>query len=307
MNVENTPTEGATTDSTPDLFEPIRKGFGMDLEPAEPPKDTEKTPPLEPVDPKSDPEDDAPATAEDFAQSLADSMGAEDSDVSTEPPEGIDPEAWKEFQAFQAWKQGQAPAQGEGADPAPTPAEPKDEDVDLDKVPEDLATEEEWQEALLKPGKAKQIFDRSYASKQALLDAVTTMEGQLKEELTKAANEIFARNLYATEMMQWLALESQNTPELLEHQDTVMKAIDWATRQNKDADPRIIVQEATKVFKDALRIKGGVEKTLEAGRKVDVRGKQKPPEGKTQPRVDAEGDEGTDNNNPYAPILKGWR
>ncbi len=239
-------------------------------------------------------------------------MGDVESKEAVPAPEGVDPDQWQRFQEFQQYQaqQTQAGQQSPGG-AAPPGAPPQEQQQAPQQVPQAeqqlsyFQNQDEYDNFFSEPQVANAVLNRvvDHAMSRAMQNIVPPQV--IQESLQKSMQNTFFTTLRAAACMMYTHEMVKDTPQILEYPPAFDTAITRIANANPEMDPQDIVAQAKEIYMKTYRAKEGVEKTKQAGRKVDVRGEQRAPGGKALPRQGT-GDKSQNTTGTLSPLFNLW-
>lgn len=274
----------------------------------EPDEDTIPSPDADPsestkaeVSKAAEGEADPPPSGDDADAELLSIMRGENKPADAPAmPEGVDPQVWEQFQAYQQQQAaaGEAPAQPAATQPAPSPA------PEVPPITSIFETDEEYDNFFSDRQTAETVLGR--VAQNVLQQGQFVRPDVMQQQMAQAMQNAYYSGLKSAEVMLHVHEMTKEHPELFEFPDAFDVALGRELSRNRDADPQEWVAKATQDYLRTYRVAKQVEATKQSGRKVDVRGAQTPPSGgKTLPRQE-NGKQKQPGNGALEPLFRLW-
>lgn len=217
---------------------------------------------------------------------------------ATQMPPGVDEATWQQFQAWQQQQQAGTQQAPEG-EQQPAAAAPAHEGP--------LFKNEDEFEAFFSDQKvAEEVLGRVAAMAQQNLGGHIPTVQAVQQHVNTAVENAYYAGLRTSELMLYVHDAGRDTPQIYEHPKAFDAALSRVLNSTPDGDPEKAVKAATESYMRAYRSMQGVEQTVQSGRRVDVRGEQKPPNAKSLPRQ-SDGGGGQPDAGTLNPLFALWR
>lgn len=214
-------------------------------------------------------------------------------------PAGVDEATWQQFQAWQQLQQ----QPGQAQEQQPAAGEPPA--VPLQEGPV-FQNDEEFENFFSDRNVAEQVMGRVASQALQRLGGQVPTTQAVQQQVDQAMEHAYYTGLRTSELMLYVHDAARDNPQIYEHPKAFQAALSRLLNASPDGDTQQIVDRATEAYMRTYRSKQGVENTVKAGRKVDVRGEQKPHGMKPLPRQ-VTGESGQPDMGTLNPLFNLWR